>query len=58
MVQGAAVWARIASLIETVKLNDVNPYGYLKTTLETIAASHPASDIDALLPWAHAPASN
>jgi transposase len=34
-------WARIASLIETCKLNGVEPYAYLKATLEAIAAGHP-----------------
>ena len=48
--------ARISSLIETAKMNEVNPHAYLKATLETIAAGHPASDIDALMPWAYTPA--
>ena len=42
---------RIASLIETAKLNGVEPYAYLKATLEAIAAGHPASRVDELLPW-------
>ena len=50
--EGAAAWARIATLIETAKMNGVNPHAYLKATLEAIAAGHPASDIDQLLPWA------
>ncbi len=49
--EGAAVWARIASLIETAKLNNVEPCAYLKATLEAIASGHPASRIDDLLPW-------
>ena len=32
--------------------------GYLKATLEAIAAGHPASDIDRLLPWAFTPISS
>ena len=44
-------WARIASLIETCKLNNVEPYAYLKATLEAIAAGHPAARIDELMPW-------
>ena len=48
--EGAAAWARIATLIETAKMNGVNPHAYLKATLEAIAAGHPASDIDLLLP--------
>ena len=49
--EGAAAWGRIASLIETAKMNGVEPYAYLKATLEAIAAGHPASRIDELLPW-------
>ncbi len=49
--EGAAAWGRIASLIETAKLNRVEPYAWLKATLEAIAAGHPNSRIDDLLPW-------
>ena len=56
--EGGAAWARIATLTETAKLNGVNPYAYLKSTLEAIANGHPASDIDQLLPWAFTPASS
>ena len=49
--EGAAAWARIASLIETAKLNRVEPYAWLKATLEAIAAGHPNSRIDELLPF-------
>ena len=55
--EGAAAWARIATLVETAKMNRVNPHAYLKATLEAIAAGHPASDIDLLLPWAFTPIS-
>ncbi|TVQ31787.1 MAG: transposase domain-containing protein, partial [Geminicoccaceae bacterium] len=48
---GAANWARIASLIGTCKMNGVEPFAYLKTTLERIAAGHPQSRLDELLPW-------
>ncbi|SHM71550.1 IS66 C-terminal element, partial [Roseovarius pacificus] len=44
-------WGRIASLIETAKINGVEPFAYLKATLEAIAAGHPKSQIDDLLPW-------
>jgi transposase len=44
-------WGRIASLIETCKLNNVEPYAYLKATLEAIAAGHLAAKIDELMPW-------
>ncbi len=55
--EGAAAWARIATLVEAAKMNGVNPYAYLKATLQAIAAGHPASDIDQLLPWAFTPIS-
>ena len=56
--EGAHGWGRIASLIETCKLNRVEPYAWLKSTLEKIAAGHPQSRIRELLPWAYNPASN
>ena len=56
--EGAAAWARIASLVETAKMNQVNPYAYLKSTLEAIASGHPHSDIDTLMPWAFASTSS
>ena len=40
-----------ASLMETCKLNGVEPYAYLKATLKAIAQGHPASRIDKLMPW-------
>ncbi len=48
--EGAHAWARIASLIETCKLNDVEPFAYLKRTLEAIAQRHPMHRLDELLP--------
>ena len=56
--EGAAARARIASLVETAKMNDVNPHAYLKAMLEAIANGHPASEIDQLLPWALTPTSS
>ena len=50
---GAEHWATIASLIETCKLNDVDPLGYLTDVLARIVNDHPNSDIDQLLPWAY-----
>lgn len=49
--EGGRTWGRIASLIETCKLNGVEPYAYLRATLEAIAQGHPASRIDELMPW-------
>ncbi|WP_234189906.1 IS66 family transposase [Shinella sp. NM-101] len=48
---GAKNWATIASLIETCKLNAVDPFAYLSTTLTAIANGHKQSQIDDLLPW-------
>ena len=50
--EGGHTWARMASLIETCKLNAVDPYAYLRETLTAIANHHPASRIDYLMPWA------
>jgi len=50
-------WGRIASLIETAKINGVEPFAYLKATLEAIAAGHPQNRIDDLLPWNFQPSS-
>src|SRR5271168_2671905 len=49
---GGANWAVIASLIETCKLNDLDPYAYLADTLIKIVDRHLASQIDVLLTWA------
>jgi len=51
---GAEHWAAIASLIETCKLNDVEPYAYLADILTRIVAGHPQRQLDELLPWAYA----
>lgn len=50
---GAANWAVIASLIETCKLNGINPQAWLADTLGLLAAGHPANALDALMPWNH-----
>ena len=56
--EGAAAWGRIASLIETCKMNGVEPHAWLKSTLEKIAAGHPQSKIHQLLPWNFEPAAD
>ena len=50
--EGGHTWARMASLIETCKINSINPYTYLRTTLEAITNGHPKAQIDDLMPWA------
>ena len=48
---GAENRGMIASLIETCKLNGVEPYGYLTKTLAAIVNGHKQSRINELLPW-------
>lgn len=55
---GAEHWAVIASLVETCKLNGVEPLGYLADVLTRIVNGYPNSRIDDLLPWAYVTALN
>lgn len=48
---GAGRWAVIASLLESAKLNHVEPWAYLTDVLERMVDGHPMSQIDELLPW-------
>ena len=48
---GAQNWAVIASLIETCKLNGIEPHGYLSTVLKAIVSGHKQTQINELLPW-------
>jgi transposase len=43
-----------ASLIETAKLNGVNPHAWLTDILTKLVNRWPASRIDELMPWAYA----
>jgi len=52
--QGGDHWAVIASLIETCKLNQVDPQVWLADTLTKLVAGHPASALDQLMPWSTA----
>ena len=54
--QGGVHWGVIASLIETCKLNAVDPQAYLADVLSRLVNRHPASQIDQLMPWAYAQA--
>ena len=49
---GGEHWAVIASLIETCKLNAIDPTTYLADVITKIVNGHPNSQIDDLLPWA------
>jgi len=51
---GAKNWGLIASLIETCKLNNINPHDYLANTLTAIINGHKQNNIDELLPWNYA----
>jgi hypothetical protein len=44
----------LASLIETCKLNGVDPQVYLADVISRIVQGHPQSNIDELLPWNYA----
>ncbi|WP_386630137.1 IS66 family transposase [Sulfitobacter geojensis] len=48
---GAANWAMLASLIETCKLNLIEPHSYLSGVLAAIVNGYKQKDIDQLLPW-------
>jgi len=52
--EGAANWAAIASLIESCKLNGVNPHAWLADALAKLVNRWSAKRIDELLPWAYA----
>jgi hypothetical protein len=43
--------AAIYTIVQTAKLNGVNPEAYLKDTLTKIAAGHPINKILQLMPW-------
>ena len=55
---GGHRWAVIASLVETCKLNGVEPFAYLRDILERMVNGYPASRINELLPWNWKPAVN
>ena len=50
---GAEHWATVASLIETCKLNDIDPLAYLTNALARIVNGHPNRDLDQMLLWAY-----
>jgi hypothetical protein len=49
---GGARWAIVCSLIETCKLNGVEPYAYLHDVLQRMVDGQPVNRLDELLPWA------
>jgi transposase len=54
--EGAVNWACLTSLIETCKLNDIDPQAYLADILTKLVNGWPNNRIDELLPWAWATA--
>ena len=52
--RGAEGWAMIASLLETCKLNRVDPLAWTTDVLTKLVNRWPASRIDDLMPWAYA----
>ena len=52
--RGADHWATVASLIETCKLNGVDPQAYLASVLSRLVNGWPMRKIDDLMPWAYA----
>jgi transposase len=49
--EGGENWACFASLIETCKLNGVNPHTYFTDLLTRLVNGWPQSRIDELMPW-------
>lgn len=49
--QGGKRWATVCSLVETAKLNHVEPYAYIADVLQRMVDGHPANRLDELLPW-------
>lgn len=48
---GGRTWATIATLLQTAKMNNVDPLAWLTQTLERIANAWPSSEIDKLMRW-------
>jgi transposase len=48
---GAERWAIVCSLIASAKLNDVEPFTYLRDIMQRMTEGHPMSRLDDLLPW-------
>ena len=49
---GGERWAIVCTLVETAKLNGVEPYAYLVDELKRMVDGHPVFRLDELLPWA------
>lgn len=51
---GAENWAIVASLIETCKLNNIDPQAYIADVLSRLVDLWPMNRLNELLPWAWA----
>ena len=49
--EGGETWALLASLVETCKLNSVDPHAYLTKLLTRLVNGWPQGRIDELMPW-------
>jgi transposase len=56
--EGGANWAVLASLIETCKLNEVEPQAYLADVLRKLVNLWPQARLDELMPWSWAAEQN
>lgn len=52
---GGQTWATIATLLQTCRMNNVDPTAWLTQTLERIANQWPNAQIEALMPWNYRP---
>jgi transposase len=53
--EGGENWACLASLVETCKLNGINPEAYIHDVLTRLVNGWPQDRLDELLPWLWAP---
>ena len=52
---GGNTWATIATLLQTAKMNNVDPLAWLTQTLVRMANGWPVQNIEALMPWNFTP---
>jgi len=48
---GGRTWATLATLLQTCKMNSVDPLDWLSQTLSRIAQGWPVTEIEDLMPW-------
>lgn len=55
--EGAETWAILASLLQSARLNGLDPYTWLNDVLERMVTGEvKINDLDQLLPWIWQPA--